>query len=765
MAELSVVGKRVPRVDAREKVTGEAIYAADIKLSNMLYGKILRSTHSHARIVKVDTTEALRLPGVKAVVTSKDLHSDSRYGGFLKDQQPFAVDKVRYIGEPIAAVAATAEEIADKALDLIKVQYEKLPAVFDPEEAMKADAPIIHESLDSYVGVWNMIKKGNVCTHVKLNRGDVEKGFKEADLVFEDRFTTQIVHNVYIEPHAAVATVDHSGKITVWTSTQGVFSARSMLAEALGVPLAKIRVIAPKIGGGFGGKSSDILIEPACALLSQKTGRPVKIVMTRKEEFIASNPRHACVTMIKSGCMKNGTLVAREIKLIYDTGAMSSTGPLTVCIGVYTAAGPYRIPNVKIDGYCVYTNKINCGAMRGFGAPQATFATESHMDIMAEKIGIDPLKFRLKNGFELRGDVAPTGQVMENVGLKETLRLAARHGMWGKKIEGKNRGRGIACFQFHTGGYPSCAYVKINEDGTIGLLAEALDIGQGSDTVLCQIAAEELGVPLEDINLITGDTDATPYDLMTVADRVTYTAGNAVRIAAQDAKRQLLERAAQMLEAKVDDLELKDRMVFVKGSPGKMIPLIGLSMEAHYHNRKGPIIGKGVFFPEDEVYDPKSVEGGTDISMHAPNYITQVAEVEVDIRTGKVEVLKITTAQDVGFPINPLSLEGQMQGAIVQGIGYALTEGYSVEAGEVLNHSFKEYKIAGALDVPEIETLLVEEKIKEGPYGAKGAGNPPIVPTAPAIANAIYDAIGVRIKDLPITPEKVLKAIKEKGRK
>jgi len=763
MTKMAVIGKRVPRVDAREKVTGEAMYAADIKLPRMLVGKIMRSKYPHARIVKIDISAAVNLPGVKAVVTAKDLPPNLRYGHFLKDQTSLAVDKVRYIGEPIAAVAAVDEVTADKAVGLIYVEYEELPAVFDPEEAMQLDAPIIHESLASYVGTWDMIKKGNVFAHVKLKRGDVEKGFREADFVFEDKFTTQMIHPCYLEPHAAIAKVDHSGKITIWTSTQGVFSTRSLLAQILAIPFSKIRVIAPKIGGGFGGKASDVLLEPACVLLSQKAGRPVKIVMTREDEFIASNPRHPCIIEIKTGCMKDGILIARQVKLIYDSGAYTSAGPLTTCHGVYIAAGPYRIPNVKIDGYGVYTNKISCGAVRGFGTTQSFFAIESHMNIIAEKLEIDPLELRMKNGFE-SGDLSPTGQIMNNVGLKETLRLAAQHGNWGEKLGGKNRGRGIACSQFHTGGRASCAFVKINEDGTIGLLSGALDLGQGSDTLLCQIVAEELGVPLEDIVLPTADTDITPYDFFTLADRTTYTAGNAVRLAALDAKQQLFELAAKILEVKVDDLGLKNRMVFVKGKPKKMIPLKSLSMAAHYY-KGGPIMGKGTVFPEDEPYEKQTIEGGIQVSLHAPNYIAQVAEVEVDDRTGEIKILKITAAQDVGFPINPLSLEGQMEGGIVMGIGYALTEEYSVEVGKVINPSFHEYKIPDVWTVPKIKTLFVTEKAKEGPYGAKGSGNPPIVPVAPAIANAIYNAIGVRIKDLPITADKIIKALKEKNKR
>jgi len=760
MTERSVVGQPVPRVDAKIKATGEAVYAADIILPRMIWGKILRSPHPHARIIRIDTAGMSQLPGVEAVVTARDM-PDVHYGEFLHDQRAFALEKVVCIGEPVAAVAAVDEVTAEKALSLIKVEYEPLPAIYDAEKALEPDAPLIHENIDSYSSVYPITKYGNVACHVAVNMGDVEKGFRESDFIFEDRFTTPIVHNGYMEPHAAVAEVDRGGNITLWSCTQAVFVVRRLLTDVFQVPYSSIRVIAAKNGGAFGGKVSDITVEIACIALSRKSGRPVKIVLTREEEFIATNPRHGATVELKTGCMKDGTLVARQARLLYDGGALTLSGSVVANIGALTVFGPYNITNVKADSLCVYTNNPKTGAMRGFGAPQAAFAVESHMDMIAERLGMDPMDLRLKNGWE-SGDANCTGQVMEGVTLKRTIREAARHGNWGKEKVGKKpRGRGMACGQFHAVGMPTCVFLRVNEDGTINVLTGVTDLGQGAETIICQIAAEEMGVPLERVSLITADTGVSPYDAFTLGDRVTVSIGHAVRRAAGDAKRQVLERVAQIFHCETDELDLKDSKVFVKARPKQAIPLIGVSMQAHFANRQGPIMGKGTFFFEEPPYKEGTVSGALEVSQNVPNYTTQVAEVEVDERTGEVEVMKITACQDVGFAINPHSVKGQMVGGIAMGVGWALTEGYELRDGNVLNRSLLDNGIPGALDVPEIETLIMEEKSESGPYGAKPMGNLPIIPTAPAIANAVYDAVRVRITDLPITPEKVLSALKK----
>lgn len=762
MTEFTVIGKPVPRIYAKERVTGEAVYTADIKLPRMLHGKILRSPHPHARIVSIDITDALELPGVEAVVTAEDLPT-GRYGEFLHDQTAFAVDRVRCIGEPVGAVAAVDDATAARALSLIRVVYEELPAVFDMEEALEPGATLIHEDVEAYRTVYDITRYGNVACHVTVNRGDVEKAFKDADVIFEDRFTTSIVHNGYIEPHAAIAQVDRSGNITVWASIQSVFMVRQLLASIFKVPYGKIRVIAPTVGGGFGGKLCDVLLEPACVALSQKTGRPVKIVMTREEEFIASNPRHASVVELKTGCMKDGTLVGMQARLLYDTGGYAASGTLVVNQGTLKVFGPYRIPNVKADGFCVYTNNPKTGAMRGFGSPQSVFAVESQMDVIAERLGIDPVELRMKNGFDT-GDVNCTGQVMECVSLKQTLVEAAEQGDWGKPKQGKKlRGRGVACAQFQASGMPGCAFVKINEDGSINVLSGMTDIGQGAETIICQIVAEELKVPVEAVTVVSADTAVCPYDAFTIGDRLTMTVGHAVRLAARDARQQVLERVAKIFHCSPEDLDLRDAKVFLKANPEQAIPLIGLSMQAHHVNREGPIMGKGTFFFQEPPHEEGSVRSALEISMNVPNYTTQVAEVEVDERTGMFEVLKITASQDVGLAINPPAVRGQMLGGILMGFGWAGIEGYQVEEGRVLNRALLDNRLPCALDAPEMEALMVEHRSELGPYGAKPVGNLPLIPTAPAIANAIFDATGVRVKDLPITPDKILEGLRRRS--
>jgi len=751
MEEFSIVGKPMPRVDGLDKATGRAVYSPDMELPHMLHGKILTSTYPHARILNIDVSKAERLTGVKAVITARDT-PDVAWGFMIKDQPLLARDKVRYIGEPLAVVAASGKDVAEEALDLIEVEYEELKATFDPEEAMKPDAPLIHEGLEAYTTFWPSIRYGNVCSHVKISRGDVEKGFKEAFRIFEDRFTTQMQHQCYLETHASLATVDLGGKVTVWTSSQAPFSIRSELAETLRIPLNKIRVIATQTGGGFGGKT-DISVEPYCVLLAQKTNRPVKITLSRKEEFTISGPRHASIIELKTGVKRDGTIISRQAKLIYDTGGYAGPGPGVASLGSTYAVGPYRIPNIKVDAYCVYTNKTNCGWMRCPGVVQTNFASESQMDIIAKDLGKDPLDLRLRNAVE-DGDLSPTGQVLHNVGLKASLQKAAQQSGWGKKTKEKNRGKGISCVQYESLGMASSALVKVNEDGTINLVIGAVDIGQGSSTILAQMVAEELGVPFEEISVSTVDTEITPFDTGTIGDRVTYNMGNAVRMAAADCRQQLLYLASSMLEANPADLKISDKLIHAKGVPEKGVPISEVSMAGHYF-KGGPITGRGVFFAEPPAYDQKGVEGHAFPSAPIHTFAAQVAEVEVNPKNGKVRILRIISAHDLGFAINPMLAEGQIEGAVAMGIGYAMTERLVEDKGNIVNPNFSDYKIPNILDVPKIEVFLVGEKAKDGPFGAKGLGNPGVALPAPAIANAIEDAVGIRIKDLPITPEKV----------
>ncbi len=764
MSGYSVIGRRLPKEDAISKATGEAKYTVDLSFKGMLWGKILRSKYPHAKILNIDTTKAERLPGVKAIITARDV-PDIKYGYALRDQTIFAREKVRHLGEPVAAVAAIDEETAREALALIKVEYEELQAIFDPEEAMQPTAPLIHEGITTYeteYPFWKPIRGGNLCSANRVHVGDVEKGFKDSDFVFEDTFKTPMVYQSYLEPHCSVASFDSSGKVTVWASTAAPFYSQNRLSKILKIPMNKIRVIAPHVGGSHGGKSFD-LNSPFCVLLSRKTNRPVKILLSREEDFIAGTPRHPCTIELKTGVKKDGRLVARHAKLVYDTGAYADWGPGLTAQGFSFAPGPYKIPNIKVEAFCVYTNNTVAGSFRGWGCPQPTFAYESQMDIIAAKLGMDPLELRLKN-LQEKGDLMVIGQEIPSDGLKETLLKATKEADWkGKKKEKQiRRGIGMACMFYSSGYSSSSCFVKLNEDGTIGVSVGATDIGQGSTTALAQILAEELGVSLEDISMVTADTDTTPWDYGTIGSRCVYIVGNAVKTAAVDMKNQLFQMAAGMLEARVEDMEAKGGMVGVKGSPERAIPLVQLAILSRYV-MGGPIIGRGSYMENVRPVDTEKVEGFLFNTFPALVYATQVAEVEVDAETGKVKVLNLTAAHDCGYAINPMSVEGQIEGGVSIGLGFALSEEVLLERGRITNPNFMQYKIFSALDMPKIDSLIVEVHEATGPFGAKGIGEPGLLPTAPAVANAIYDALGVRIKTLPITPDKVLKALKEKS--
>ena len=748
----------MPKLDGVRKATGGARYIDDISIPGTLKGKILPSPLPHARILNIDTSRAERLPGVKAVITAKDL-PPTRVGIFIKDMPVMAWGKVRFIGEPVAAVAAIDDDTAYEAVRLIDVEYEELPAVFDPEVAMEAGAPLIHEELESYFATFLVRRFGNVCSHTTFNWGDVEEGFKEADYIFEDTFTTPIVHQGYIEPTGVLVQVDISGKVTAYASTQSPHLCQIRICEGLQIPISKIRVIAAQLGGGFGGKEDLFLLSIAIAL-SQKAGRPVKMVLSREEEFSMTRPRHPSRVTIKSGVKRDGSIIARQARLIMATGAYSDQGPGVTSVATRSLAGPYRIPHVRLDGYCIYTNLPVCGAYRGYGNPQATFAVESHMDMIAERLGIDPLEFRLKNALDV-GDLSPDGHPLHSVGLKECLEKVAKASDWSAPPLGGS-GRGLAVMQHISAVLSSSTIVRINEDGTATLSVGAVDLGTGSETILCQMVAEELGLPLSDISIVMGDTDATPYNWSTAASRTTYVTGHAVKSAASDARRQVLELAGEALEAHPEDLTVEEGRVFVKGTPERGMTMRQVDLLSHW-KRGGPIIGKASFMVQGPPPDPKRVMGDP-FGFHAGwTFAAQVAEVAVDRATGEVRVKRAWAAHDVGRAINPTNVEGQVQGAFAQGLGYALFEKVHIEGGKVINPSLMDYRLPAAPDVPQIDVTIVEATDETGPFGAKGVGEPGLVPSAPAIANALYRAVGVRIKELPITPEAVLKAIKEKG--
>lgn len=757
-----VIGKSVPKVDAREKVTGGAIYGTDIKINGMLYGKVLRSPIPHARILHVDTSRAERLSGVKAVAIGRDL--TATYGTCIQDQPYYCFDKVRYIGDPVAGVAAVDEDTAEEALDLIQVDYEELPAVFDPLEAMKPEAALVHENLGEY---WHPpdyfpIKGTNICNHFKLRKGDVEKGFCEADYISEDTFTTPMVQHCALEPHASIVQVDPSGRIIIWSSTQHPYTCVRELSRSLGLPMHKIRVIVPYLGGGFGSKIF-LKVEPLCYVLALKVKnhRPVKITLTREEVFHATSVvRHSSIIKIRSGVKKDGTLIARKIWLVYNTGAYAEAGPPTVRFSCVSSNGPYNIPNIHVDGYCVYTNMPIAGAFRGLGMPQVMWAVDSQMDILAEMVGMDPVEFRLKNALDL-GSVTATGQVLKtSVGIKECIRKAADAIGWKERVQGRGKGIAVMHEMTATPATSSC-FIKLNEDGTAEVQTSSVEIGQGCHTVLAQIAAEELGLKMEDVRIVGPDTDLTPYDHGVSSSRTTFFTGNAVKAAAADTKRQLVEIAAELLEANPLDLEVHQGMIYVKGSPERNISVKQVPKGGSYFGKGKPIIGRGTFnVPDATPLDRETGQGANPAVFWM--YAAQAVEVEVDQETGKVNVLRIASAHDVGKAINPAACEQQIEGALSIGIGTTLMEELKFEGGRVLNPNFTDYKMPTSLDMPEMIPILVETIHERGPYGAKGMGEPALAPTAPAIGNAIYDAVGVRIRDLPITPDKVLKGLKEK---
>lgn len=727
MGEHSVVGKGIPRIDAIEKVTGKAQFGGDLIPPGTLQVKILRSPHAHARIVHIDTSRATRLPGVKGVVTAQDFaHPESQSG--------LAHQIVRFVGEGVAAVAAVDKETAEEALQLITVNYEILPAVFTPEEALQPHAPLVQEWVDGKPQTSNLVFKDT------LTVGDVEAGFMQADLVIEHSYKGNAIHQGYIELHSCLAEATLDGKVTIWTSTQAQFRIRAGTAVALGVPMTHVRVLPLQIGGGFGGKSQPIN-EPICALLARKTQRPVQLILTRAEEFIAGRPRPACYITLKTGAKKYGTLVASQAKIVVDFGATATIPPGPVIMALTIGTG-YTIPHVKNELQLVATNHRPYGAVRGLIAPELSFAFESHLDTLAAELGIDPLEIRMKNAWK-GGDRTLDGVELPEIGLREALMKAADLAGWRTRKKVPGRGYGLAIGQKGGGAAASSAGVKMNEDGTVGILTGGVDIS-GAFTSIAQVVAEELGISVEDVSIRTTDTDVAPYSQGSFGSLFTTSMGNAVQRAAREIREKLIALAAEQLEANPNDLELINKQVRVKGSPDKNIPFAKLYEKALTHPH-GALVASGSVIP---------VRGGPPFAVH-------IVEVEVDRETSQVKILRYVNAQDVGCALNRLSVYGNIEGGIAQGLGSALSEDLIMHQGKTLNPSLLDYKIPSALDVPPIETVLVESHAGGGPYGAMGVGESPIIPPPAALANAIYDAVGVRIRELPLTAEKIFRALQK----
>jgi putative selenate reductase molybdopterin-binding subunit len=770
--ELLVVNKPLPKVDAVKLVTGSAKFTDDFDRPGMLYAKILKSPHAHARIKHINIDKAKALPGVHAVLTHEDLPKirHTKAGQSYPEPSPYdhviLDSKVRFIGDRVALVAAESYQIAEEALNLIEVEYEVLPAVFDLQAAMQPGAPVIHDE-DDAKGILDASR--NLVGHIEVDVGDVEKGFEEADIVVENTYRTKQVKHSMSEPHVSMAYLDENERLVVISSTQVPFHTRRQLAHILQIPIGKIRVIKPRIGSGFGNKQG-MHLEDVVAILALKTRRPVKMRYTREEEFFCGWTRHPQIIKMRTGAKKDGTIIANEMIVLANTGAYGDHA-ITVQANVGNKVLPlYPIPNLRFSCDVVYTNLPVCGAFRGYGATQGTFALESQIDELAKALNMDPLELRQKNRIKLH-HVDPISKkigesthgkvrVIESCGLGECIEQGAVAIGWkekrkiptptpsqeGNKQSSVKRGVGMAC-SMQGSGIPGvdwgAATVKMNDDGTFRLFVGATDIGTGSDTILAQIAAETLGVRLEDIQILSSDTDLTPFDVGAYASSTTYISGGAVRKAAESAKKQILQVAAKMMGENPENLSCRDRNVLARS--GKKASLEDVAMYAMYKEKKQ------ITVTESHLSDDSP-----------PPFTAQFAEVEVDAETGEIKLVNYVAAVDCGVAINPDLAEGQVEGAVAQGIGYALLEEMKFQEGKLLNPNFDEYKIPTAADMPKLQTILVETHEPTGPYGAKSVAEVPINGPAPAIANAIADAIGVRITDLPITPEKVLAAIEAK---
>ncbi|MFQ5741633.1 MAG: xanthine dehydrogenase family protein molybdopterin-binding subunit, partial [Acidobacteriota bacterium] len=667
-AEYTVLGTSIPRMGGAERVTGAGIFGIDLALPNALCGGVLRSQHAHARVVSVDTGEAKALPGVYAVVTAADA-PDIKYGRSTMDRYMLAKDRVRYLGDPVAAVAAENQAIVKQALKKIQVVYEPLPVVIDPEETMKPSAPTLHEDAPLPANLPKDAQVKNVCSYTVVHVGDPDKAMAEADLVVEETYETKMIHPQYLEPRIAAARLEEDGRLTVWVNAQAPFPVRAEVAKLLGLPLNKVRVLVTEIGGGFGGKGSGITsgaaVEPICGLLAIKAKRPVMIVLDKTEETISTTIRSGAKMWIQTGVKKDGTLVARKGKVIYDAGAYSGFGAQAGGRASRMLGGWYLMPNVHIDGYVVYTNKQVCGPVRGPGGPQAAFAVESHMDSIAAKLGMDPVEFRLKN-VPKTGDKIVGVPKLRDVSLGETIRTAAEKIGWGKVKLEKNQGIGLATGSWIEGAGPGGgAIVKVNEDGSATVLIGKVDMGTAPRFGIPMIVAEELGISTDDVAVMNVDTDASPWDAGTVGSRSMLVSGNAVRLASIDARDQLLRMAARQLEARPEDLEIKERRIRVKGSPAKAISLASVAGAAH--TEIGEVIGRGNF--DSRTSQAEESERGS-----SQPFTTHAALVEVDPNTGKIKILKYVAVHDVGFVIHPKAVDGQIEGAAAMSLGQALCE-------------------------------------------------------------------------------------------
>ena len=740
-APYATIGQRVGRAEGPAKVTGAAVYPGDINLPGTLVGKCLRSPYPHARIVSIDATEARQLPGVHAVLTGADI-PNALVGRFLRDIPVLASDVVRFHGQKVAAVAADDNDIAEAALRLIEVQYEELPAVYDPVEAMQAGAPTLHPDFMTYEGrVDEPQEHPNVTAHAVWENGDIDEGFAEADLVFEHTFRTQRQHQGYMEPHACVVQVDDDGRIQLWANTKMPFQVRKQLADGIDQPESQVRVNPTVIGGDFGGKGG-FMDTHVAYWLARATGRPIRMVMSYTEELMAGNPRHPGVMTFKTGVKRDGTITARHAYLVFDSGGYAAFKPARGVSYGPRCLGPYRMNHARIDSLMVYTNQVPCGSMRSPGDPQSIFASEAQIDLIARELGMDPYDFRMHNLVQ-DGDLSALGHRWQNILATRTLDAATREAGYRDakpEVPGKKIGRGMAIWERHIGAGTSVAKVTIDTDGSVTLYTPLRDTGSGFYTLLPQIIGEELGIPYTSIAIKTWTTDDIPFDTGVGGSRVTNVGGNAVYQATAVLRDNLIALAAQSYGWPADAITLQGGQV---AAPGQMpVSLADLARQAG-----GPVEGEYTH------------TAGSDSSVTV--FCAQVAEVEVDDATGEVTLKRFTTAHDVGAILNPIAHQGQIEGGVMQGVGQAMMEEVQYQDGQVANLSLGEYKLPTMRDIPELRTVHVQSEGGPSPYGGKAIGEQPISAVAPAIVNAVLDATGLSIRDLPVTSEKVYNALRQ----
>lgn len=765
------IGKRVPRRDAADKLAGAARYTDDLARPGMLHAAILGSPWPSARILGIDTAAARALPGVKAVLTGADL-PDRRWGLFVYDETALATGVVRYVGEPVAAVAAADLATARAAAALIEVDYEELTPVLSIEDALKDGAVPVHPDFDSYEKRPDLgAERVNEIASQEFSEGDVEAAWADCDVVVEGVYEVPSQSHVYLEPVSALAEFDRAGKLTVRSANQSVNKVQATLSRALDLPMSKIRATTPAVGGAFGGKSG-VTIQPLVAHLARATGRPVRLTLTREEDFMMMRRRHPAIVRVKTGAKADGTLVARDLEIVYDGGAYAEDSPAVLGFGLLMARGPYALPHCRLRGRAVYTNRLRAAGFRGYGNPQVTFATEAQIDELADRLGLDPVEFRLKNAVATGGRWIG-GQTITSCGLAECLTRARDAAGWtgkrrrsgagtGAGANGTLRGVGVSAFAHICGLLGTSATVRLLEDGTVALAHSAVDLGQGAESALAQICAGALDIDVDRIDSTPADSGAAPYNWSTGGSRVTYMVGRAVVKAADSVREQIVRHAAETFECAPGDVEIRPGgRAGIVGVPEKELSFGDVSLRAHYQ-AGGPIIGSGGLVYDGEAFDYKEALIRNYPFARIGTYVfgAHVVEVDVDTVTGKVEILRAWAAHDVGRAINPTAVEGQIQGGFVQGAGYALVEELLWEDGQPINPSMMDYKVFGAPDLPlEIHPIVVEDPEPSGPFGAKGVGEPPLVGAAPAIANAVANATGLRLRTIPMTPERVLDAL------